>query len=440
MSDRPPPSAATPLANRAAALEAFRAVLRDQKPLEEQVDTSTRALEPRDRAFVRLLVTTTLRRLGQIDVVLDRCLDRKPPRKLAEVRDIMRLGAAQLLFLDTPAHAVVDTAVTLVKAGRFAPYAGLVNAVLRRVARDGVELAATVDAQRLNTPRWLWLDWVATYGEDTARAIGAAHLNEPPLDITLRPGQDPAAWAERLEATVLPTGSLRRSAGAGGAVSALPGYADGLWWVQDAAAALPVGLLGNVAGQRVADLCAAPGGKTMQLAAAGALVTAVDRSARRLRRVSANLDRLGLSATLIDADATAWQPEGGPFDAVLLDAPCSATGTIRRHPDVPRHRRPADIEALAATQAALLRAACDMVKPGGLIVYCVCSLQHAEGPAQVAAALDLGLPLELVPVQAAEVGGLAELITPEGALRTLPCHLAEAGGMDGFYAARLRRV
>lgn len=424
-------------ANRTAALDVFQAVLREQRPLEDQVELRTRALEPRDRAFVRLVVATALRRLGQIDRVLDRCLDRPLPRKLAPVKDILRLGAAQMLFLDTPAHAVVDTAVELTKSGRFTPYAGMVNAVLRRLAREGKELAAAVDAERLNTPRWLWQDWVATYGEDTARAIGAAHLTEAPLDITLRPGEDPALWAEKLEATVLPTGSLRRAAG--GSVAGLPGFAEGAWWVQDAAAALPARLLGDVAGKRVADLCAAPGGKTMQLAAAGAEVIAVDRSARRLRRVTENLARLSLAAEVIDADAVTWRPDS-PVDAVLLDAPCSATGTIRRHPDVPRHKTPNDVEALAATQAALLRAAAEMVVPGGLVVYCVCSLQAAEGPAQVAAALDLGLPFEIVPVRPEEVGGLGDLVTPEGALRTLPCHLPGQGGLDGFYAARLRRV
>ncbi|MGC2854979.1 RsmB/NOP family class I SAM-dependent RNA methyltransferase [Novispirillum sp. DQ9] len=424
-------------ANRTAALEVFQAVLRDQRPLEDQVELRTRSLDPRDRAFVRLVVATTLRRLGQIDRVLDRALDRPMPRKLAPVKDILRLGAAQLLFLDTPAHAVVDTAVQLTKAGRFLPYAGMVNAVLRRLSREGKELAAAVDAARLNTPRWLWQDWVTTYGEDTARAIGAAHLTEAPLDITLRPGEDAAAWAERLDAVVLPTGSLRRAAGGG--IAGLPGFDEGTWWVQDAAAALPARLLGDVAGKRVADLCAAPGGKTLQLAAAGAEVLAVDRSARRLRRVTENLARLRLTAEIVDADAVTWRPDA-PVDAVLLDAPCSATGTIRRHPDVPRHKTPADIETLAATQGALLRAAADMVVPGGLVVYCVCSLQAAEGPAQVAAALDLGLPFEIVPVTADEVGGLAELLAPDGGLRTLPCHLPGQGGLDGFYAARLRRL
>lgn len=423
--------------NRRVALDLFEAVLRRQRPLEEQADQFTRDLAPRDRAFVRLLVATTLRRLGQIDKVLTRFLDRPLPRKLAPVRDVLRLGTAQLLFLDTPSHAVVDTSVNLVKGGRMAPYAGLVNAVLRRIAREGRAVCETIDAARFNTPKWLWLDWVATYGEATARAIAEAHLNEAPLDLTLRPGADPAEWATKLDAEVLPTGSLRRRAG--GSVAELPGFADGQWWVQDAAAALPARLLGDVSGQRVIDLCAAPGGKTLQLAAAGAEVTAVDRSARRLRRVTENLGRLGLSATVVDADAKTWRP-AHLADAVLLDAPCSATGTIRRHPDVARHKTPDDVDALSATQQALLRAATEMVKPGGLIVYCTCSLQAEEGPAQIATALDLDLPVERVAIAAAEVGGLDELITADGDLRTLPCHLPGKGGLDGFFAARLRRV
>jgi 16S rRNA (cytosine967-C5)-methyltransferase len=431
------PSAARDSGSRAVALRLFTAVLRDGRPLDEQAEVMTRGLEPRDRAFVRNLVATTLRRVGQIDLVLKRFLDRPLPRKLAPVRDVLRLGTAQLVFLETPAHAVVDTAVQLVKGGRFGPYAGLINAVLRRVARDGAAAAAEIDAPRLNTPKWLWLDWVETYGPDRARAIAEAHLTEAPLDLTLRPGEDPAVWAERLEAVVLPTGSLRRRGG--GAVAELPGFAEGKWWVQDAAAALPARLFPEVAGQSVIDLCAAPGGKTLQLAAAGARVTAVDRSARRLRRVTENLDRLGLSAEVVDADAQTWRPPA-PADAVLLDAPCSATGTIRRHPDVARHKRPEDVESLEATQAALLRAATEMVRPGGLIVYCTCSLQRQEGEAQVDAALDLGLPLARLPVAAAEVGGLEGAVTGPGDLRTLPCLLPDLGGMDGFFAARLRRL
>lgn len=423
--------------NRRAALMLLTAVLREHKPLEDQAETICRHLDPRDRAFVRMVVATTLRRIGQIDGVINRCLDRPMPAKLASVRDIIRLGVAQMVFLDTPAHAVVDTAVELVKDGKMAPYAGLTNALLRRVAREGKDLAATIDASRLNTPRWLWQEWVADYGEMTARAIGQAHLGEAPLDISLKADQDPAQWAERLGATLLPTGSLRRLAG--GAVQEMAGFAEGAWWVQDAAAALPVRLLGDVRGLSVLDLCAAPGGKTIQLASAGAQVTAIDRSARRLRRVTENLTRLGLTATVQDADATQWRPEH-LADAVLLDAPCSATGTIRRHPDVARLKKAQDVTDLAAVQADLLRASAEMVKPGGLVVYCTCSLQKAEGERQIEAALAAGVPFEIDPVRPEEVGGLAELITPEGFLRTLPSHIPQLGGLDGFFAARLRRV
>ena len=422
---------------RTVALTLFRAVLRDGRPLDEQAEVLCRGLEPRDRGFVRNLVATALRRIGQTDLVLKRFLDRPLPQKLSPVRDVLRLGATQLLYLETPPHAVVDTSVQLVKGGRFTPYAGLVNAVLRKVARHGTEIADGIDGVRFNTPKWLWLEWMEAYGEETARAIAEAHLHEAPLDITLRAGEDPALWAERLEADVLPTGSLRRRGG--GAVAELPGFADGKWWVQDAAAALPARLLGDVAGKRVVDLCAAPGGKTMQLASAGARVTAVDRSGRRLRRVTENLGRLGLEAEIVDADAIEWRPDT-LADAVLLDAPCSATGTIRRHPDVQRHKTPEDVDSLRDTQADILKATAEMVAPGGLVVYCTCSLQRQEGEDQIAAALAAGLPFERQPFDPAEIGGLTGAITPEGDLRTLPSLLAEQGGMDGFFAARLRRL
>lgn len=423
--------------NRSVALALFQSVLREGRPLDEQADALSRALEPRDRAFVRLLVATTLRRLGQLDMVINRFLDKPMPAKLATVRDVLRLGTAQLLFLETPVHAVVDTSVELVKRGRFAPYAGLTNALLRRIAKDGTGISDAVDAPRFNTPKWLWQDWCQTWGEEAARSIGQAHLSEAPLDITLHPDQDPAPWAQKLEATILPCGTLRRTAG--GNVSDLPGFSEGKWWVQDVAASLPARLLGDIRNRSIIDLCAAPGGKTMQLVAAGAKVTAVDRSARRLRRVADNLDRLGLEAVLVDADATQWTPDT-PADGVLLDAPCSATGTIRRHPDVARHKKANDIQALAATQQALLRASVDMVRPGGLIVYCTCSLQKAEGEQQIEAILSDGLPLECVPVTAGEIGGMEELITPEGWLRTMPFHNRELGGMDGFFVARLRKT
>ncbi|CAA7612161.1 RsmB/NOP family class I SAM-dependent RNA methyltransferase [Magnetospirillum sp. UT-4] len=421
---------------RTIALELLDAVLAGRHLLDEALESDKRlaALEPRDRAFARLLAATVLRRLGQLDDLIGRCLDRPLPARSRRVMDVLRLGAVQLLFLDTPPHAAISATVDLVKGGPLNGFAKLVNAVLRRLDREGRAWAAAQDAGRLNTPDWLWRSWCAAYGKDTARAIAEAHLHEAPVDITAM--GDPAFWAERLQAELLPTGSLRRAAG--GDVTALPGFAEGAWWVQDMAAAIPARLLGEVAGKRVADLCAAPGGKALQLAAAGALVTAVDRSARRLERVRQNLDRLKLEADMVAADVAAWRPES-PFDAVLLDAPCTATGTLRRHPDGLRLKGPGDVAALADQQAALLRAALEMLKPGGTLVYCVCSLEPEEGVAQVERLLAAGA-VERLPVRPEEVGGLAELLTPAGDLRTLPCHMAELGGMDGFYAARLVRA
>jgi 16S rRNA (cytosine967-C5)-methyltransferase len=423
---------------RAAAAAMLAAVLRRRRPFDEVLAEAMApggalaAADTRDRAFSRMLAATVLRRLGQIDAILAACLERVLPAAAAAEQDLLRLGAAQLLFLGTPAHAAVDSAMQLVRPA--SRYRGLVNAVLRRIARDGSKLLEGHDAALLNTPAWLWQRWSATYGEDTARRIAAAHMIEPPLDFTMRDAPEP--WAALLAATMLPTGTFRRETG--GAIETLPGFAEGAWWVQDAAAALPVKLLGAVAGKRVIDLCAAPGGKTAQLAAAGAQVIAVERSAVRLQRLQANLSRLHLETETVIADAAIWRP-GEPADAVLLDAPCSATGTIRRHPDVALLKRREDVVSLAATQDRLLAAAATMVRPGGQLVYCVCSLEPEEGPAQIVKLLATQPSLKRSPIAAAEVGGLAELLTADGDLRTLPCHLATLGGMDGFYACRLLR-
>lgn len=427
---------ATPTA-RTTAFDLLTSVLRRRRPLDECLEASAglRGLDERDRAFARLLVVTTLRRLGQLDALIESCLERPLPRRATAVHDLLRLGVCQLLFLATPAHAAVSTTVDLTRAGGHSVHVRLVNAVLRRLDREGRAAVAAQDAARLDTPDWLWESWRAAYGEAAGRAIAQAHLGEPPLDITVK--ENPAAWAERLGATVLPNGTLRRPVG--GAVAELPGYGEGAWWVQDAAASLPARLLGPVAGRRVADLCAAPGGKTAQLAAAGALVTAVERSPRRLERLSANLARLGLDARAVAADAAELRPEE-PYDAILLDAPCTATGTLRRHPDIAHLKSPQDVAALAAAQDRLLRAAVAALRPGGLLVYCVCSLQPEEGEARIAALLAEQAPVARVPVSPEEVGGLAEAVTAAGDLRTLPCHWAERGGMDGFYAARLRRL
>ncbi|MBI4184371.1 MAG: MFS transporter [Proteobacteria bacterium] len=427
---------------RAAALRLLAAVLDRQRPLDEALKGDRRfaTLEARERAFARLIVATALRRLGEIDALIGACLTRPLPAKTPALAHLLRLSVAQIVFLGTPAHAAVDQGVRLTRGPRLAPYRALVNAVLRRIAAEGPARAGALDAARLDTPDWLWRSWRDAYGEDTCRRIAKAHLAEPPLDLTVR--TDAEGWARRLNATPLPTGTLRLPGSA--SVAELPGYAEGAWWVQDAAAALPARLLLSALGEGAAgaaaiDLCAAPGGKTAQLAAAGARVSAVEKSPRRLKRLGGNLARLGLSARLIEADALTWRPES-PADAVLLDVPCSATGTLRRHPDVARLKRPEDIAALAALQDRLLAAAAPMVRPGGVLVYCACSLEPEEGPERVAAFLAGGAPFAPVPVRAAEVGGLAGAITERGELRTLPCHLAEQGGMDGFYAARLKRL
>jgi 16S rRNA (cytosine967-C5)-methyltransferase len=432
---RAPDRSQRPRTARAVAHELIGAVLRSHRPLDELLAAhpGLAALSPRDRGFARKLVGTVLRRLGQIDRLIADCLERPLPRRGAPAMDALRLGAAQLLFLGTPAHAAVDSTVQLLSHG-VAGYRGLVNAVLRRLDREGGERLAALPPVPINTPAWLYEGWVGAYGPATAAAIATAHLEEPPLDLSVKSA--PGDWAARLGATLLPTGSLRLEAE--GPIEALAGFAEGGWWVQDAAAALPARLFGEVAGRRVIDLCAAPGGKTAMLAAAGAAVVAVDRSPTRLARLRQNLARLGLAAEILEADATQWEP-AEPADAVLLDAPCSSTGTIRRHPDLPWIKRPQEMKTLVRLQDRLLAAAARMVRPGGLLVYCTCSLEPAECAERIAAFLADGAPFEAAPIEPGEIGGLAELVTTSGELRSLPCHLADAGGMDGFYAARLRR-
>ena len=422
---------------RDVALELIGAVLRRKRPLDDAIEESAamHQLAGRDRAFARLLVATVLRRLGQIDALIAQCLNVPLAPRAMLVQDILRLGVAQLLFLRTPPHAAVATSVDLAQSRGFVSHKGLVNAVLRRLSIEGPERIETQDAPRLNTPDWLWQSWSRAYGEPTARAIATAHLKEAPLDLSLR--NDAETWGAALEGDLLPTGTLRRAAG--GALATLPGYAEGAWWVQDAAAALPARLFGDVAGRDVIDLCAAPGGKTAQLATAGARVTAVDRSARRLERLVANLKRLDLAVEAVGADALSWRPPR-PAEAVLLDAPCSTTGAIRRHPDVPHLKSPEDVARLSMVQENLLLAAIDMLRPGGMLVYCTCSLESEEGPERIESLLHSGAPVARIGIEADEIGAEPEWITPEGDLRTLPCHFHAYDGIDGFYCARLVKL
>jgi 16S rRNA (cytosine967-C5)-methyltransferase len=406
---------------RQAAFALLTATLDRRRPLEEALD-SLPAMEVRDRAAGHRIAASVLRRLGSLDAVIEPHLKRQPP---APVMHVLRIGAAGLLLLETPPHAAVGTAVGLARSAGLVPFAGLVNAVLHRVAEAGGEALAGLDGPRLDTPSWLWSAW----GRQ-ARAIAEAHLVPAPLDISLLPGA-----AAPAEAVALPGGGWRCPPGT--PVSPLAGFAAGTLWVQDVAATLPARLLAARSGERLADLCAAPGGKTAQLAAAGALVTAVESSAARMARLRENLARLRLDVETVVADAALWRPDA-PLDAVLLDAPCSATGTIRRHPDVAHLKRASDIPALAAQQDRLLDAACAMLRPGGRMVYAVCSLQPEEGEARIAAALNR-LPLRRLAVRPDELPGLEMAITPAGDVRTLPCFWSEHGGMDGFFIARLER-
>jgi 16S rRNA (cytosine967-C5)-methyltransferase len=335
-----------------------------------EADTSLAALTPRDRALARAIVATALRRHGTITAVMAQLVER-PPRHAGPLARILEVALAQLLFMGVPDHAAVSLAMDEIVADHNARhFRGLANAVLRRAARERDALLASHAALSLDTPDWLWRRWVAFYGEAVAVNIAAAHRLEPSLDISVK--RDPEIWAERLGGIVLPTGTVRTVAA--GEVSALSGYDEGAWWVQDAAAALPARLLRDIRGKRVVDLCAAPGGKTATLALARADVTAVDISQRRLGRLSANLKRLSLSAKPVVADALFWNPPA-PVDAVLLDAPCTATGTIRRHPDVAWLKRAEDVTKLAAMQARMLDHAVAMLKPGGTLVYCSRSSQ-----------------------------------------------------------------
>jgi 16S rRNA (cytosine967-C5)-methyltransferase len=395
------------------------------------------ALADRDRALMRRLVATVLRRLGTLRALLAGFLEKGFPSEAPRTETILLVGAAQILWLDVPDHAAVDLSVRLAQADRRASrYAGLINAVLRRVAQSR-DTALPPKVTR-DTPEWLVKRWTKTYGAETARAIAAANGHEPALDLTVK--QDAASWAEHLRGRVLPTGTVRTIAH--GAISLLPGFSEGAWWVQDAAASLPARLLGDVRELDVADLCAAPGGKTAQLALAGARVTAVDRSDARLARLRDNLDRLSLQAETVTADVLEWQP-AGRFDAILLDAPCSSTGTVRRHPDVPWLKSEADLAVLMSLQQRLLDRAVDLLKPGATLVYCVCSLEPEEGVNQIAALLARNTSIAHKPIAAHEVCGHAEFVTADGDLRTLPLQLPDPdprwGGLDGFFAARLIR-
>ena len=441
------PTEAPGLAARRIAADILDGVLHKHRTLDEQLDGASahpglKSLSDRDRALMRRLVATILRRLGTLGHVLSRLLDRGIPTDAPRAQSALLIGAAQILWMDVPDHAAVDLSVRLVQSDRrAAKYAGLVNAVLRRCAREGQPLIDEVKSRHLDVAPWLLARWSAHYGAATAGDIAHAIGQEPSLDITVK--SDPAQWASRLHGETLPTGSVRTLLQ--GSVTMLPGFSDGQWWVQDAAAALPVRLFGDIANKRIVDLCAAPGGKTAQLVNGGAQVTAVDRSPARMARLRDNLARLSMEAQFAVADGAEWiaQNHGEGFDGILIDAPCTSTGTIRRHPDIGWLRQESDIAPLAAAQKRLLQRAVTALKPGGMLVYCTCSLEPEEGEHVIAELLRSDTAIQRVPIEASEVAGLSEIVTSEGELRTLPCHLPHPdprlAGLDGFYAARLVR-
>lgn len=430
---------------RQSAVRLLAAVLRERRAFDDSFHNDAehgllKSFTVRDRALVHLIVATVLRRKGQIDDALSRYLQKPLPQRSDHTYEILLTAAAQLLFLKTPPHAAIDLALRTADLDRKARgYKNLINAVLRRLSESAPGILESQDAEALNTPAWLWQRWMGAYGEETTRAIARAHALEPSLDLSVR--QDPSAWAARLDGHLMPTGSIRLNRP--GRISKLDGYDEGAWWVQDAAAALPARLLGDIAGKTVLDLCAAPGGKTAQLATAGAHVTALDVSANRMKRLDENLARLKLGTEQVVAPILGYVPDKS-FDFILLDAPCSATGTIRRHPDVALSKTEANIAELAAVQQRMLDHAIGLLASGGILVFCTCSLEPEEGEHHAARVLASGTGVRRLPIQPDEIGGMAECITRLGDLRTLPSHYSPddpaLAGLDGFFAMRLQKL
>ncbi len=426
------------LSARYNAIKILSQIFTSQRTLDELINTNSgyNKMSQRDRAFVRLILATTLRRLGQIDELLKIYLKRPLPKKARAVRDILRIGIAQIICLKTPAHAVVDISVRLCVKTRNPGQKGLVNAVLRKVDREGEGKFLKLDPLLLNTPKWLWNGWINSFGEQTCRAIAKAHLCVPPLNLTVK--DNSKNWAKILDAEILPTGSICLKEI--GKVDELPGFETGEWWVQDTAAALPARILLSAVKRnknpRLLDLCAAPGGKTAQLVSGGAIVTALDLSKKRLKVLRQNLKRLKLDATIIHEDANNFSPPHS-VDGILLDAPCTATGTIRRHPEILWTKKPDEIKRLVQKQVSLLNHAINLLSPDGILVYSVCSLQYEEGPGIIKRILDNRRDIKRLSINPEDFGLPQMIQTQDGDIQSLPNHFEDYGGMDGFYISCL---
>ncbi len=426
------------LTSRRLAAFAVKEVIENRTALEQVLagQPDYRALDGRDRAFVRLIAATTFRRMGQINAALKPFVKKKPPKL---VYAALQTGAAQILFLGTPPHAAVGETVAMLKSrGSSKGFANMANAVLRRVAEQGPSLSGALPP-KANIPGWIRGGWERDFGRHAGRKLAAQLMRDPVLDVTVK--SDAQGWADILGGDVI--GPLTVRLDKIGDVTALEGFEAGAWWAQDIAASLPVQILGEVLndlkGKRVLDLCAAPGGKSMQLAAMGADVTLVDKSEGRLVRVKENLKRTQLSADIICADALDWNTDLEPFDIVLLDAPCSATGTFRRHPDVLYNRTPKDVANLVRLQDKLLAKAAEFVRPGGHLLYCTCSLQTEEGAPRITKFMQSLPDFRLIPILAASGVDLPEEAFSDGFLRSIPYYLQDKGGMDGFFIALLQR-
>lgn len=413
------------LAARKAALRMIDAVLRRGEPLDQAASGAAKGLQPNDRAFAIAIVQETFRWMRDIDALIDAQTRQRLPDD-AKVRMVLRMALAQLLSLKTPPHAVVSTGLALLTGGPKRLFHGVFGSISRSEATLPDQPSLPLDVEHR---------WQGQWGDDMVTHAAARLASPPPLDIALADHAKTEEWAKKLGGNSLAAGHVRIDRG--GAIEELPGFDEGLWWVQDLAATLPARILGDGTGRRVLDLCAAPGGKTMQLAAAGFEVTALDKSARRLERLEANLERTQLSANLVKADALDWDAKEA-FDAILLDAPCSATGTFRRHPDVLHRAGARQVSELSGLQAELLHRVVSWLTPGASLIYATCSLEQEEGEAQIAKFLSQNEGFSRGKIDPDILAGDAA-INGDGDLRTLPHMAPENGGLDGFFVSHLVR-